>query len=273
MPSYVITCADVHDHLYMSTYDGGRRTYAGEDTAVAMTAVAIMQAAYGEICSMSMGSGDCSSQYACVRSALETQPALPPPPPPPPPPSLPSPPPSFAYAPISKLCRPSTDGYEKWQKPAQPAQSASECRAACDADARCQAFEFERVSFEPGETECELHDTISIDASRATGECSEVDEVNKWRCCRLKLHPPSVPAPSPAPPPPGGSSSDTSRAAIAASSAVAGLLLVLVVGGVWYRAKKHEARSKSLPLEACEVAPAELVIASTPKSVELVETS
>ena len=155
----------------------------------------------------------------------------------------------------------------------QPAQSASECRAACDADARCQAFEFERVSFEPGETECELHDTISIDASRATGECSEVDEVNKWRCCRLKLHPPSVPAPSPAPPPPGGSSSDTSRAAIAASSAVAGLLLVLVVGGVWYRAKKHEARSKSLPLEACEVAPAELVIASRPKSVELVETS
>ena len=54
---------------------------------------------------------------------------------------------------------------------------------------------------------------------------------------------------------------------------VAGLLLVLVVGGVWYRAKKHEARSKSLPLEACEVAPAELVIASRPKSVELVETS
>eukprot|EP00964_Phaeocystis_antarctica_P006541 scaffold3542_cov54-Phaeocystis_antarctica.AAC.4 len=60
-------------------------------------------------------------------------------------------------------------------------------------------------------------------------------------CRVLGLPPPPLPS--------GGSSSDISRAAIAASSAVAGLLLVLVVGGVWYRAKKHEASSKSLPLE------------------------
>ena len=64
---------------------------------------------------------------------------------------------------------------------------------------------------------------------------------------------------------------------------MASLLLVLVVGGVWYRAKKHEARSKSLPLEACEVQKWRLRSSSSlhrvkahgsrPKSVELVETS
>lgn len=63
----------------MTTYDGGRRAYP-----LATTLVAAAQAAYDDICSMSMGSQDCSSQQACVLGTLDGLAPAPPPPLPPP---------------------------------------------------------------------------------------------------------------------------------------------------------------------------------------------
>ena len=95
---------------------------------------------------------------------------------------------STTYTPVSMLCRPSTTGYWKALSPDTAAASAAACESKCTADARCVAFEYERVSFEAGERECELHDATSYDeaASKATGACKEEDVVDGWRCCRAK---------------------------------------------------------------------------------------
>ena len=92
------------------------------------------------------------------------------------------------YTAVSMLCRPSTTGYWKALVPHPAAASPAACRARCDAEARCDAYEYERVDFEVGERECELHDAASYDAaaSRATGACRETDTTNGWRCCRAK---------------------------------------------------------------------------------------
>lgn len=86
------------------------------------------------------------------------------------------------------LCRPSVNGYRKYQLPSPEAASSTACRGACTAEVRCSHFEYEWVDFEPGERECELHEKGSVDEaqSKATGNCMEDDRVNGWRCCRQK---------------------------------------------------------------------------------------
>ena len=88
------------------------------------------------------------------------------------------------------LCRPSTTGYWKALVPDAAAASPKACEARCDKEARCIAYEYERVDFEAGERECELHDASSYDeaASRATGACREENTLNGWRCCRAKTY-------------------------------------------------------------------------------------
>ena len=90
------------------------------------------------------------------------------------------------YTPLSKLCRPSRDGYYKALLPARGAESPAQCRELCSADRRCVAYEYEWVSFETGGRECELHDTVERAGSIATGDCAETNEVDGWRCCRVK---------------------------------------------------------------------------------------
>ena len=97
---------------------------------------------------------------------------------------------NHTYTPVSMLCRPSTTGYWKALVPDAAAASPKACEARCDKEARCIAYEYERVDFEAGERECELHDASSYDeaASRATGACREENTLNGWRCCRAKTY-------------------------------------------------------------------------------------
>ena len=51
------------------------------------------------------------------------------------------------------------------------------------------ARRYEWVSFEQGERECELHDSVDVAASEATGSCRELDQVDGWRCCQIAVAP------------------------------------------------------------------------------------
>ena len=86
------------------------------------------------------------------------------------------------YVPVGKVCRPkNNDGYKIWSGVDTP----ESCQAKCEAEADvCGAWEYENHSFD--NKECELHEAsvVSVEQTRAQGEC-ELTEGGAlgYRCC------------------------------------------------------------------------------------------
>ena len=78
------------------------------------------------------------------------------------------------------MCRPKNDdGYVTTK-----VEDAAACRALCDADMTCGAWEYENYAAD--DRECELHEASVVDAkaTAAQGPCQTSDPEN-YRCCHI----------------------------------------------------------------------------------------
>ena len=85
-----------------------------------------------------------------------------------------------SYAEVGRVCRPKNDdGYVTTK-----VEDAAACRALCDADTTCGAWEYENYAAD--DRECELHEASVVDAkaTAAQGPCQTSDPEN-YRCCHI----------------------------------------------------------------------------------------
>jgi len=178
---------------FLITYDGGKRSY--ENSASFASAA---DCVYSDVCSMSMGSSDCTTAAqrcpaaststhrpvtsTTTRALAQT--------------TLTGPSSHVAsmreYQAVGMLCRTkNADGYSISTKVA----SAAACRAKCEADKeKCGAFEYEYVAGD--DRECELHEKTKVDprATQAMGPCLlrtdgggdtmlDAPVLGEYRCC------------------------------------------------------------------------------------------
>mmetsp|Transcript_34749 Transcript_34749/g.107514 ORF Transcript_34749/g.107514 Transcript_34749/m.107514 type:complete len:185 (+) Transcript_34749:397-951(+) len=114
------------------------------------------------------------------------------------------------YAKVGRVCRPKNgDGYETLEA------ELDDCKARCDGDPKCGAYEYENYSADF--KECELHESTIIDASltEAEGPCEAGDATTNYgyRCCNIDIALLAAPTGPPAPKPSAEPSADPSASA------------------------------------------------------------